>query len=804
MIRNLLVLPTGEELFSGVVGENAIADVTVTRYVNCEEELNPGAVCADLLEMSVIAPKPLALTAGEEVSLYTVDDSGARTLEGIFIAEKPVWESANVYSLMAYDRVSKLDKDLTQWLANLSGWPYKLMDFSSMVCSECGLELISEEIPNGEYLIRQFAGEGITGRQIMQWAGQVAGRFCRATADGKIEFAWYQNTAKNFGPDEKSVQTEFENVAILEEMNENASLQAVSEISPSVSGWESATLCRCGKNLFNPQQMIDQKTATFDVETGLWTVDTKKLTGTTAYYTSLITAGSGMKNPRIVDGLIRVPPNTPVTISINDWSAVSTDDTELTPDNMYIGHGWYYADGTCYNAGHMSSGPKKTIISPNIEPCYLDIRRNYAKVLVSFSSIQIELGDKATDYEPYREMTYSQPFAEKIYGGSMNWSGGELTVTYGKIDSYAGEEIPEGWISDTGQLEEGVQVVYPLEQPYKIRFTPRKIAAQSGRNHLWSSTGYTAAGYHQDYYFLGSLCFEDYKTALVEKVQIRLTDEDIGAVYPDNPENCNTYILSGNYLLTNGEAEVLEPVAQSLYERMKDITYTPCKLEIPVSAGVNAGDIIHIADKNGKVITVYVMSRIRSGQRDRLECTGSPCRDSSLAVNEQSYKALSGKVLELRTDIEGLRVAHRDAQGNFSSLELTVEGIATEVSRQQISEENILQQVTAIAQTADQVHIAIQNLQNNGISKVKTETGYTFDDEGLKISRSNAEMTNLLDNTGMYVKRGSDVVLQANNEGVETMNITVRNYLSIGNNARFENYNDGYDSRRTACFWIGG
>ena len=167
-------------------------------------------------------------------------------------------------------------------------------------------------------------------------------------------------------------------------------------------------------------------------------------------------------------------------------------------------------------------------------------------------------------------------------------------------------------------------------------------------------------------------------------------------------------------------------------------------------------------------------------------------------------EALSGKVLELQTDIEGLKVAHQDARGELSSLELTIEGIATEVSRQQTNGENLMQQMTQIRQTADQVSIAVQEIANSGVSKVRTQMGYTFDDEGLKISRSDAEMTNLLDNTGMYVRRGSDTVLQANNEGVEAMNITVRNYLSVGQNARFEDYNNGSDSRRTACFFTGG
>ena len=63
-------------------------------------------------------------------------------------------------------------------------------------------------------------------------------------------------------------------------------------------------------------------------------------------------------------------------------------------------------------------------------------------------------------------------------------------------------------------------------------------------------------------------------------------------------------------------------------------------------------------------------------------------------------------------------------------------------------------------------------------------------------------MENTLDNTGMYVKRSDDVMLQANADGVIATDVSVRNYLIVGNHARFEDYSDGTDNARTACFWI--
>ena len=91
-----------------------------------------------------------------------------------------------------------------------------------------------------------------------------------------------------------------------------------------------------------------------------------------------------------------------------------------------------------------------------------------------------------------------------------------------------------------------------------------------------------------------------------------------------------------------------------------------------------------------------------------------------------------------------------------------------------------------------------------GINSVETSTGYTFDENGLNIHKSGEAMHNTLDNTGMYVRRDGTDILTANNEGVNAINLSARNHLIIGENARFEDYSDGTDSHRTACFYIGG
>ena len=116
--------------------------------------------------------------------------------------------------------------------------------------------------------------------------------------------------------------------------------------------------------------------------------------------------------------------------------------------------------------------------------------------------------------------------------------------------------------------------------------------------------------------------------------------------------------------------------------------------------------------------------------------------------------------------------------------------------------------LSQIEQTADQVEIRVQSLENEDREQDHITTAvnrYTFNDSGLTIHRDGDEIENKIDNTGMYVNRGEDNVLTVNNEGVEAINIRANQFLIIGGVARFEQYNDAsLNENRTACFYIGG
>ena len=556
MEKTILILPDGREVSSGPTAREAILSCKLTQCVNSGQELTLGSVCAAMAEIKILTPNgDLPIRAEDELTVYKQEGS-TRRLVGIFIAEKPQRPNAHILKLTAYDRVSLLDQDMSEWLQSLTGWPYSLYDFAQMVCTACGVSLKNEQLPNGSYLVQKFAARGITGRKLLSWAAQAAGRFCRATAEGELEFAWY-------------------------------------EVLPG------------------------------------------------------ITVG---------------------------------------------------------------------------------------------------------------------PFAGSAQGSAHTESAGALTLA----GVTAAESAGVLTLTGVSATEEGGVLTLTL-----------------------------AGG--QRYYYEGGLSFADYAVAPIEKVQLQQNSDDVGVVYPPDATG-NTYRITGNLLLTDQRPEALLPVAQTLYEQLKEVTYTPCTLTLPASWDIRPGHILQVADRCGKVFSTYLMAKTQTAGRMTLESTGSSSRESTSAQNERSYEALSGQVLNLRTDVEGIRAENKNADGRVAALSLTVDGLSAQVQKQTIEADNLRTQLTALEQTANAVKISVQSMEENGAAKVKTAASYTFDDQGLRIAKVGQQMENLLDNTGMYVSRSGETILQANADGVGAADVRVRNYLCIGDHARLEDYESG----RTACFFIGG
>ena len=100
----------------------------------------------------------------------------------------------------------------------------------------------------------------------------------------------------------------------------------------------------------------------------------------------------------------------------------------------------------------------------------------------------------------------------------------------------------------------------------------------------------------------------------------------------------------------------------------------------------------------------------------------------------------------------------------------------------------------------DGISGTVTRIEEDGVNKVTTETGFVFDEQGLTISKSDSTITTTITEDGMTIKNSDEPVLKVDNNGVDAKNLHATTYLFVGKNSRFQDYNN---YTRTGCFWIG-
>lgn len=373
MIKTILVLSDGTEIFAGHNRINAIQSTSIMESSNDGEDLTLGSVCAKKIEIKIITPKnKLPIKSGDLIMVYE-EENGVRRKKGNFIAEKPQKKGANTTNIVAYDNISLLDKDVTEWFNSLEGFPYTAYDMVKKVCQYCGINFANANINNGDYLIYATQLKSVTARQIVRWIGEISGCFCVADENGNAVYQWYKENS------------------------------------------------------------------------------------------------------------------TPIVASRS-----------------------------------------------------------------------------------------------------------ENAVTF----------------------------------------------------------------------LQGGLSYEDYQTNKVDRVQIRQDKNSVGIVFPNGASGENSYIIESNPFLIE-DARMVD-IAESLYNIIKDITYVPCKVNVPSSYKFNVGDIVKITDTNGVEFYSYIMQKKRAGQKETLECTGNYTRNGATTLYNTSYTAGYGRDLEISKDLAKLELITGENESKIS------------------------------------------------------------------------------------------------------------------------------------------
>ena len=287
------------------------------------------------------------------------------------------------------------------------------------------------------------------------------------------------------------------------------------------------------------------------------------------------------------------------------------------------------------------------------------------------------------------------------------------------------------------------------------------------------------------------------------------------------------YVRDNPFWNARTDLQTLLPTA---VDRISGLTIVPYNLKWRGNFLTELCDKIKVEDKYGNLVTTYILD-------DSFTYKGGFSQTSDWEYKPDSERATSSNPLTVgekinqtfaRVDKVNRTVTLHaseiaEAKSNISELQVNTQGITSSVStivntqtdlsdtivdiQNGISQQNVsnakqfetLTQKVEATMTSTDVQLAISSELAKGTDKVTTSTGFTFNGDGLTISKSDSEMRTKIDEDGMSIFKGSQEVLTANNIGVDAQNLHATTYLIIGTNSRFEDYG----SDRTGCFWIG-
>lgn len=184
--------------------------------------------------------------------------------------------------------------------------------------------------------------------------------------------------------------------------------------------------------------------------------------------------------------------------------------------------------------------------------------------------------------------------------------------------------------------------------------------------------------------------------------------------------------------------------------------------------------------------------------RSKIVYNNPTSTEYTTAVCDAGWDAIAQLKIEkdnINASVSSIAKTQTDLSGNI----VEIQNSLSQQNKSNADQFDTLTKKVEAAMTSDQVQLAISNELENGVDKVTTSTGFTFNNEGLTISKSDNEMSTNIDEDGMSIFKGSEEVLTANNTGVDAQNLHATTYLIVGTNSRFEDYG----SDRTGCFWIG-
>ena len=170
----------------------------------------------------------------------------------------------------------------------------------------------------------------------------------------------------------------------------------------------------------------------------------------------------------------------------------------------------------------------------------------------------------------------------------------------------------------------------------------------------------------------------DYVTEGIDKVIVRMDEEDIGAVAG---YGANAYIIQGNMFFYGLSATELQTVADAIFGELEGFTFQPLESEQMYNPIYELGDLITVPDGFGNTYQSIILNRTTDVQREVVSAKGLSEYSQAASYSNTSLISLLGKTNRLHRDIEETRSTITDVErGLQTEIRQTAEGIEIQIA----------------------------------------------------------------------------------------------------------------------------
>lgn len=192
--------------------------------------------------------------------------------------------------------------------------------------------------------------------------------------------------------------------------------------------------------------------------------------------------------------------------------------------------------------------------------------------------------------------------------------------------------------------------------------------------------------------------YEDFQSQAITQLEIRADDNTAGAIV-GNPGN--TYVISGNFLVSDKTGAELEQIANNLLPIMAQAAYTPIKSCTTVgNPCLELGDPIRF-NTSREIVETYLLQRTLTGvqsKRDSIVAQGTPTHTTKTNSIRETLESVQRRTSKLEHNADHLLSQYDDLEKQTNTkFEQTADAITAEATRAQGAEGNLSSQISIVA-----------------------------------------------------------------------------------------------------------